>query len=221
MAETSLMLLTALRRALTAPEGLPLHGNKAHSGLFPASPAARLLAQRSLDDGLLQIHSADARRAQLTDCGLAWLTEQTSPRHVLEDLVRALEVQQAESQSLRAAAQQIQTTLEGLRSRVEQVLQQLPAQESAPDSWQQNIATFLQRRQAAEDCSLPELYRQTGKGDLSIGAFHDGLRQLHERGDIYLHPWTGPLYALPEPRFALLIGHEIAYYASHRLPLAA
>jgi hypothetical protein len=42
------------------------------------------------------------------------------------------------------------------------------------------------------------------------------LRSLHDRERIYLHPWTGPLYALPEPAFALLIGHEVAYYASLR-----
>ena len=34
---------------------------------------------------------------------------------------------------------------------------------------------------------------------------------------VYLHPWTGPLYALPEPAFALLVGHEVAYYAVHSL----
>ena len=48
----------------------------------------------------------------------------------------------------------------------------------------------------------------------TIGAFHDCLRQLHADGSIYLHPWTGPLYALPEPAYALLVGHGVAYYAS-------
>ena len=38
----------------------------------------------------------------------------------------------------------------------------------------------------------------------------------HDLGKIYLHPWTGPLYDIPEPPYALLIGHEIAYYASIR-----
>jgi hypothetical protein len=51
---------------------------------------------------------------------------------------------------------------------------------------------------------------------LSIGQFHDVLRRLHERDQVYLHPWTGPLYAMPEPQVALLVGHEIAYYASIR-----
>jgi hypothetical protein len=70
---------------------------------------------------------------------------------------------------------------------------------------------------ASEDCPLPELYRSLETaGNTSIGQFHDCLRQLHDDRMIYLHPWTGPLYALPEPAFALLVGHEIAYYASIR-----
>jgi hypothetical protein len=70
---------------------------------------------------------------------------------------------------------------------------------------------------ASEDCPLPELYRRLETaGHTSIGQFHDSLRQLHDDRMIYLHPWTGPLYALPEPAFALLVGHEIGYYASIR-----
>jgi hypothetical protein len=68
---------------------------------------------------------------------------------------------------------------------------------------------------AGQDCPLPDLYRNLTVGDdLTVGRFHDGLRALHAAGQLYLHPWTGPLYALPEPAFALMIGHEVAYYAS-------
>ncbi|HEY7329805.1 MAG TPA: hypothetical protein VH592_19375 [Gemmataceae bacterium] len=72
--------------------------------------------------------------------------------------------------------------------------------------WQQSGAT--------EDCPLPHLYRQVSPR--SIGQFQDTLRQLHDLRKIYLHPWTGPLYDIPEPPYSLLIGHEIAYYASIR-----
>jgi hypothetical protein len=78
--------------------------------------------------------------------------------------------------------------------------------------------THWQNDGASEDCPLPHLYRQLAAQapSCSIGQFHDALRQLHDRGAIYLHPWTGPLYDIPEPPYALLIGHEIAYYASIR-----
>ena len=78
--------------------------------------------------------------------------------------------------------------------------------------------TEWQASGTSEDCPLPELFRRSRAvaPGLTVGAFHDGLRRLHEAGQVYLHPWTGPLHALPEPPFALLVGHEIAYYASRR-----
>ncbi len=81
------------------------------------------------------------------------------------------------------------------------------------------LFSALQRWQAAtpvaRDCPLPDLYRAL-ESQPTVGEFHDALRQLHADGRIYLHPWTGPLYALPDPPFALLVGHEIAYYVSPR-----
>lgn len=68
------------------------------------------------------------------------------------------------------------------------------------------------------DCPLAELFRSLSTLDPAptVGQFHDALRQLHADARIYLHPWTGPLYALPEPAVALLVGHEVAFYASLR-----
>jgi hypothetical protein len=71
---------------------------------------------------------------------------------------------------------------------------------------------------AGQDCPLPDLYRSLSVREHppTVGAFHDCLRALHADRRVYLHPWTGPLYALPEPAYALLVGHNIAYYASAR-----
>ena len=68
------------------------------------------------------------------------------------------------------------------------------------------------------DCTLPELYRSLSLLDPAptIGQFHDCLRCLHADGAVALHSWTGPLYAMPEPAYALLVGHGIAYYASRK-----
>ncbi len=221
--KTTLILLGALRRALAEPAGLPLYAVKSTPGLFPSTQPCKQAAQRALDDGLLQ-PASDPRLHTLTDKGLDWLLHQTSPRQVLDDMVRALEARQAETAALVAAAQQMQAALEGLRVRADQVLQQLPAAappSPADEQWREKVLDFLARRQSvgvSEDCPLPDLYQQAREtsGSLTIGNFHDGLRQLHESGLIYLHPWTGPLYALPQPPLALLVGHEIAYYASPR-----
>jgi hypothetical protein len=89
------------------------------------------------------------------------------------------------------------------------------------ESLMQAVVQYLETRQTAgalEDCPLPELFRDLRQvyPTLTIGQFQDGLRKLHEHQRIYLHPWTGPLYEIPEPALALLVGHEIAYYASTR-----
>jgi len=67
-----------------------------------------------------------------------------------------------------------------------------------------------------EDCPLPTLFRSLGTRSPAptIGEFHDCLRSLDAAGIVGLQPWTGPLYALPEPAYALLSGHSVAYYAS-------
>jgi DNA-binding PadR family transcriptional regulator len=68
------------------------------------------------------------------------------------------------------------------------------------------------------DCTLPELFRSLSLLDPAptIGQFHDCLRKLCAESAVALHSWTGPLYAMPEPAYALLVGHGIAYYASLR-----
>jgi hypothetical protein len=88
-------------------------------------------------------------------------------------------------------------------------------------SWKSAALTFLSdwpKAKPSEDCPVSELYHHLRQSapHLTIGQFHDGLRQLHADGAIYLHPWTGPLSEIPEPTIALLVGHMIAYYASQR-----
>ena len=229
------LVLAALARAAAEPAGLPLHGARSSPGLFPGTGPGKQAAQRCKDEGYLQPLPA-GERFSLTDKGLAYLLNQSSPRQVLEDLVRALEQRQGQASDLLAAARRMQETLDGLKVTAEKVLRAVPppsAKEEqlaervdhtkAPegDAWKESVLAFLARRQAAQtdgDCPLPELYRQARQAApaLTIGGFHDALRQLHDAARIELHPWTGPLYDIPEPPYALLVGHTIAYYASPR-----
>jgi hypothetical protein len=63
-------------------------------------------------------------------------------------------------------------------------------------------------------CPLPELFQQTAAPRrLSIGEFHDGLRQLAAEGRIGLHPFTSAAYQLRDEQYALVAGQEIKYYA--------
>ncbi len=237
MADKSTQLLVnALSRAVADPAGLPLHGNKKSPGLFTTSAAAKQVAQRCKEEGYVRVVHTEARGKGLLEIctisekGLAYLFNQVSPKQILEDLVRTLAARQAQVGELVAAARQWQTGLDTLQGTVEKILQQLqkPGSITGPlpsgngsDAWLAEAVACLAQWQgsgASGDCPLPDLYRraQSGTHGLTIGHFHDGLRRLHDQEKIYLHPWTGPLYEIPEPAYALLIGHVVAYYASLR-----
>lgn len=229
------LLLDGLGRAVADPAGLPLLAGKAAPGLFAAGAAGKQVAQRCKDEGYLRVVRTDtAGRSPVEICaitekGLAYLLGQVSPRQVLEDFIRALEARQTQAGDLLAAARRMQETLEALKATAERVLHQVgkpsapqaAASSNGSETWLGEALSFLARRHdagAPDDCPLPELFRQTRASApaLTIGHFHDGLRRLLADDRVYLHPWTGPLYDLPEPPYALLVGHEIAYYASIR-----
>jgi hypothetical protein len=240
--KSSQLVLGALTRAAADALGVPLHGTKAAPGLFPATALGKQAAQRccaegylaAVDPGPAPAGRAAAPRLTLTDKGRAYLLGQVSPRQVLEDFVRVLEAREAQAAGLLDAARQMQAHLEALRSAVGPVLAACRPAEAPPAPGGLNglyqafchdrpaepagrITAHLQAWAASnplEDCPLPELYRAAAPA--SIGAFHDALRRLASAALVHLHPWTGPLYAIPEPAYALLVGHEVAYYASLR-----
>ncbi|HWG42280.1 MAG TPA: hypothetical protein VN688_05790 [Gemmataceae bacterium] len=267
------LILSALSRAAATPAGVPLHGGKAVTGLFPTNAAGKQAAQRSQEDGYLCLVAVEDAVSgdsgaggtatlvkkkttgyplcAITEKGLTYLLSQVSPRQVLEDFVRAVEAREKQADDLLAIAHQMQQSLSALKANAEKVLQHTYQPESSPEhggtgSLRTMLAGFLQEDAspqaapaspaaalhdillaeltrwhsagASEDCPLPHLFQATRNAKLNgtIGQFHDALRQLHDQGQIYLHPWTGPLYDIPEPPYTLLIGHEIAYYASIR-----
>jgi hypothetical protein len=178
----------------------------------------------------------------LTEKGLSYLLSKVSPKQVLEGLVQALDSRRNELAVLTTAVQELAASLTAFRATAVKVMDAAvprpdlaathahwlgkapnglpavglngtsdccPALLSVLDKWQGSGA--------AEDCPLPELYRRVKQAPgLTVGRFHDALRSMHERAQIYLHPWTGPLSEIPDPALALLVGHEIAYYASIR-----
>lgn len=228
MADKSTSLIVdALRCGLAAPNGLPLFAGKGGPGLFPATTAAKQAAQLCKDQGLLQVLRTETRgKSSLETCavsekGLSYLLRQEHPKAVLEQLVTGLQERSGQLDGVIDAARQSQAILDRLRTFTEKVLEEvrksaLPTLQADLCADILNVLTEWQRAGNLDDCALPELYWQLKRSapKLAVGAFHDALRRLHDEHRLLLHPWTGPLYDLPEPGFALLIGHEIAYYVS-------
>src|SRR5262245_17865086 len=226
-------MLQALSRAAAEASAVPLFAGRSGNGLFPSTAAGKQAAQRCRDEGYLL--EAGARGAAvlcvLSDKGRTYLLGQISPRQVLEDFVRVLEAREAQVGQLLAQARQFQASLEAMRQHVTPVLDQVRRQQAgtlnglfenfheaeatrAPEQGDLagRIVEALGRWKEPGDCALPELFRQCGAA--TIGAFHDALRRLDDQSRVHLHPWTGPLYAIPEPPYALLVGHAVAYFAS-------
>jgi hypothetical protein len=187
--------------------------------------------------------AANLPLCRITDKGRSYLLGQVSPRQVLEDFVRVLESREAAVAGLLALARHMQTSLEALRTAVAPVLDaarhlEVPVSPASNGALKGLFHDFCQEKPVeapadptpalldalrgwsgtSKDYPLPELYRQTRAAcpSVTIGTFHDVLRALAEQGHVHLHPWSGPLYDIPEPAYALLVGHVVAYYASWR-----
>lgn len=232
------LLVDGLLRAAAEPAGQPLHGTKASPGLFADGAAAKQMAQYCKEAGLVQILRTEKKGkttheiCTITEKGIAYLVSELSPKAVLEEFVRAVEARRRQVEEVVEVARHCQATFAALKTQVERVLTQVkpavplpsttvPPHSNGPGPWKTDVLTYLTHWPAShpnEDCPLPELYqqaRQTAPA-LTIGQYHDGLRQMHEQGQVYLHPWTGPLYEIPQPAYALLVGHAVAYYASRK-----
>lgn len=218
---SSQLMLAALSRAAAEPSNVPLFASRTASGLFPATTAGKQAAQRCRDEGYLDAN------ASITDRGLTYLLSQVSPKPVLEDFVRAIESREQQLTELGTQICSLIAGLEAMRGRLGQVLTQLDRQadlnglcrqfHEQPTTDPSAVALkCVSSWKGPDDMPLPDLYEQVSRqcAGLSIGAFHDLLRVLEQQGRIALHPWTGPLYEVPQPRYALLTGHQIGYYAS-------
>ena len=234
------LILEALARAAIEPRGMSPYTSKSEPGLFPNTAIGKAAAKRCLEENMFRIHPATTKgKARelfaITDRGLRYLTEHGSPKNVLEDLLRTLEQRREQVDDLLATALRMAESIDALKSTVSAILPQVTmtrvpmpvnrlTESFEPVPKANDLAAAIQTHladwvsEASRDCPLPDLYRaiSCGHANCTIGQFHEALRKLHDAGTIYLHPWTGPLYAVPEPTFGLLVGHNVAYYASTR-----
>ena len=116
------------------------------------------------------------------------------------------------------------TRLDALTVRVDEALRRADALAphkaeglAASVPWAQEALDYLDHRttNGTNGCPLPELYGALREhhGNLSMTAFHDGLRRLHDLRALRLLPVAAD-QALPEPEHAILDGASILYYAA-------
>lgn len=215
----------ALRRLLAGPEPMRVYGGGQTPGLFPSNGVAnRRLFESILELGFVELGTSGSE-CRLTEAGKVWLLEKESPRVLLEDFLRASESQGEELRRMSLAIEEMRGHLLRQGSEIRAVLGGLSSDVKLPDAdrWIEGLLADHAQSPAAADRTLGELYLDLQRTfpRLTIGQFHDAIRSLHEAGRIRLSPWTGPLYQLPEPGLALLIGHEVLYYVRLRRSVAA
>jgi hypothetical protein len=178
---------------------------------------------------------------QMTPAGIKAALENNEPAQLLGDAVGYLERNVKELEGLKeridamlAGLRNQKELVNGLFERlkppdVEGILQGFKHREtpvlpvsSAPPAtsnhdWLNDALNYLEeqrRRNPLAHCTLPELFRKVAeRRHLTIGQFHDGLRELASRGQLRLHPFTGSAHQLQEEQYALIAGQEIKYYA--------
>jgi hypothetical protein len=177
----------------------------------------------------------------LTQKGIDFLLSHESPVRAMDELRAALQMTrdglpawlvqirrgfQEQADKVVEEVRSVLGKLESLSVRINEALQR--AEESAPKlpaaatdafPWALEALTYLDRRReggAPSPCPLPDLFAaiRARDQDLSMNAFHAGLRNMQERGVLKILPFTGPLEDLPQPEFALLDGTTMCYYVT-------
>ena len=231
-----------LSRSLVDPTPRPLMGTRARPGIFVgSSQVVKAAAALCVENGWLAPTGEKQGKGKtakdlyrITPAGIEYALQHSEALTLLRELLGA-------SDALREALRSIQGKLDeasqGLNAQ-NGVLGQLRERVSPPDlsavleavapvpaspvtvahdNWLAAAVDFLRgyrRRNPQQRCPLPELYRHVSRSNsISIGRFHDGLRQLVREQRIALHPYTGPMYQLKDEQYALLLGQEIKFYA--------
>lgn len=169
-----------------------------------------------------------------TPKAVGFVHDHDSPKSVLRELKELLDATRAGVPAWMAEAKQevaalathfevrgaaIMQRLDAIAARVESALRRAdlyfptlaaPVGEVVP--WAVDALEYLDQRTvtgATGDCPLPELFHAVrGKfPDLTLPAFHDGLRRLNDVRAIRLSASD----EMPEPEYAMLIGDRLVY----------
>jgi hypothetical protein len=79
---------------------------------------------------------------------------------------------------------------------------------------QHEIASLAEGTDVYNPMTLPDLYGalKTIRPDLTVGQFHDMVRESFDANEIRLLPWTRCMAAIAGCREALFLDGEVMYY---------
>ncbi len=220
MADQQTILINALSLAIETSGSIALFNKKNAQGLFPLSAPGKLAAQTCIQSQFLKVLEQTTKPnteiVQITQLGVGWLLGALKIDAFLEKAVILLDKVKS-STGIKEKERAFYNRLGNLINLILENSEPIPCLSFSLN--QQQI--FLALKEWADsgrvgDCQLSTLYKQIQKRfpQITCGMFHDALRELRNKKLVELHPWTGPLYEIPEPHLALMAGHEVAYYAS-------
>jgi hypothetical protein len=170
------------------------------------------------------VHTQEAPAAALQQLRAALqATQDGIPRWLMEMRQRLEEL----AMQLASEVQRVGRRLEALGQRVDEAVQRLEAEHPRISvelvraiPWAGEALGYLDRRREnglTTPCPLSELFLAVREKypDLTIAAYHNGLRRLFDRGLLRLLPDEGT-NGLPEPEYALLDGSVTYFYIASR-----
>lgn len=243
MDKTTEILVEALRQGASDPGEHRLYRSGKLPGLFAARTGINAdLAAQAIRDGLLEVVRSEtkgktvAEWVRVTAKGIDFVLQHDSPLRALEDLKTALALNEKGipgwvvdlREKIDLLGEKLAEEVNGLRRKLEQTaiqvaeaLQRLekfggPGVDSV--AWGNDAVRYLEQRRSSgvgDRCPLPELFSHIRQHDaeLTLRAFHLGLRRLSDRGLMALlplEPGQGP----EAPEYALLDGPDLLYFAS-------
>jgi hypothetical protein len=222
VADKQTIILHALSIALESNKVWPLFNKKGVQGLFPLSAPGKEAAKYSIEKQFFKLvgHTTKSfsESVAITAIGARALLEGLKVTRLLEnatDIMRASH----ENADVDSNTEEIHF-YERIEKAVGEILKRLNSSNSKELVAVEKHIFLVLKEWSDEgrigDCQLNYIYQKTLSlcPGITPGAFHDGLRGLSQKKLVELHPWTGPLYEIPQPELAMMSGHEIACYAS-------
>ena len=211
--------IQALTEALADPSPRVCYGNKNRVGFVVGNnkktrPTVELLvAQGWIEKAGGSVGSGKSRQDlyQITSTGVETALSESDTSSALREMAAAVSASHAKLEAITNTLTHQMEVLAVLQERL------AAPTDGVMSEMISSIETFLRKIQHKHPLGhvpLPVIYNEIAQTtELTIGVFHDALRQLMSKGKIRLEPYTGPMFELEDAQYAMIWGLEIKYYA--------